>query len=85
MTLTDTDFDQIHELISEGIEELILPKFDHVNARLDGLSGRLDKMEAHLADIRTNQVELIDVLQGKGIVDKKRGASLRERIFGRAA
>jgi len=84
MTLADTDFDQMRELISEGLEELILPKFDHVNARLDGISGRIDKVDSHLADIRTNQTELIDVLQGKRIVDKKRGARLRERIFGRA-
>ena len=85
MALTVKDLDQIRVLLSGGIRELVLTKFDHVTARLDGVSGRLDKTEGHIADIRTNQVELIDVLQGKGIVDKKRGASLGERIFGRAA
>ncbi len=39
--------------------------FDTLNARLDGIDRRLEKLEAGQADLRTNQMNLIDAPQGK--------------------
>ncbi len=72
-------------LFAEGLEELVLPKVDQVNARLDGIDRRLDKLESSVADLRANQGDLIDALQGKRIIGKPTARSLRARIFGRAA
>ncbi len=35
--------------------------FDTLNARLDGIDRRLEKLEAGQADLRTNQMNLIDL------------------------
>ena len=55
--------------------------FDTLNARLDGIDRRLEKLEAGQADLRTNQMNLIDALQGKKVITKPVAQSLRARIF----
>ena len=85
MALDKHDLDKIRALIAEAIEELILPKFETVNARLEGLDRRLEKLDGNTADLRTNQADLIDALQGKKVISSPAAKTLRSRLFGRAA
>ncbi len=99
MDFTEKQLDQIRAVFADALEEIVLPKFDTVNARLDGIDKRLDKLddrmaaverrleklEGSVADLRNNQAELIEAVQSKNIITLEKSRTLRSRIFGRAA
>ena len=60
MSLDEKDLKEIGLVIAEQFEELVFPKFDTLNVRLDAIDRRLDKLDSSAADSRTNQLELID-------------------------
>ena len=89
--MTETTNDQLAVMIKEGFDAVdkrfrsVEGRLDSIERRLHTIETRLDRIEGNVADLRSNQGELIDVLQGKDIITKAQGGKLRSRIFGRAA
>ena len=50
--LREKDITNIRNVVNEGITALVLPQFDEVRKELGDLGTRLDRIEAHVADIR---------------------------------
>ncbi len=59
MSLTEDDVNTMRQVFSEGIEALVLPKFDEMDGRFDRIESRLDGVESHLDGVesRLDKVE----------------------------
>jgi uncharacterized coiled-coil protein SlyX len=86
MSLTKDD---VREVFNEGIETLVLPRFDALESRMDGLDSRMDGLDSRMdgLDSRMDGLESRMGTQEKATIDLRQEmragfAQVNERIDG---
>ena len=54
MSLNTNDLTQIREIFIEGLEAVVLPRFDQMDIRFDRLEGDVDILKTDVAELKTD-------------------------------
>lgn len=73
MSLTASDKEDIRLLFMEGLEELVLPRFDGLENRMDKLEGRMDGLEVRMDRLEGRMNAIDDRMDGIEVQVKKQG------------
>ena len=75
----------LRQEVADVINDQVVPQLDGIYRQLELFGTRLDNLESSVGDLRTNQLQLINVLRDGKVITRKQAESLQSRLLGSRA